>query len=178
MEFKPFQSIARLSREIVITEKIDGTNASITITEDGGFLTGSRSRWITPQDDNYGFSKWAHDNRKELMKLGVGTHYGEWWGKDIQRKYATEYKIFSLFNIKRWLNNPEKPLCCDVVPVLYLGDFDTNKILETMQLLQETGSMASRGFMKPEGIVIYHIKADILFKKTFKDDEKGKTYGH
>ena len=31
MEFKEFPKLARLSREIVITEKIDGTNASIFI---------------------------------------------------------------------------------------------------------------------------------------------------
>lgn len=44
MEFTSFPSISRLSREIVITEKIDGTNASIYIGENGEFLTGSRTR--------------------------------------------------------------------------------------------------------------------------------------
>ena len=34
-EFQPFPKIPRLSREIVITEKIDGTNAQILITDDG-----------------------------------------------------------------------------------------------------------------------------------------------
>lgn len=80
VEFREFPKIARLNRECLITEKIDGTNASILITEDGQFLTGSRTRWITPQDDNYGFSKWAHDHRDELMQLGPGHHFGEWWG--------------------------------------------------------------------------------------------------
>jgi hypothetical protein len=59
LEFQEFPKIARLSREIIITEKIDGTNAQILITEEGDFLIGSRTRWITPQDDNYGFAKWA-----------------------------------------------------------------------------------------------------------------------
>ena len=35
MEFEGFPKIARLSREIVVTEKIDGTNARVCITEDG-----------------------------------------------------------------------------------------------------------------------------------------------
>ena len=38
MEFIKFEKIARLNREIIITEKIDGTNAQICITEDGEFL--------------------------------------------------------------------------------------------------------------------------------------------
>lgn len=64
-EFKAFPSIARLSREMIVTEKLDGTNAQITITEDGKFLTGSRNRWITPEDDNFGFSAWAHKNKPD-----------------------------------------------------------------------------------------------------------------
>jgi hypothetical protein len=33
-EFREFSKMARLSREIIITEKIDGTNAQIFIGED------------------------------------------------------------------------------------------------------------------------------------------------
>lgn len=176
MEFKSFPSIGRLSRDIVITEKLDGTNASITITEDGQFLTGSRNRWITPQDDNYGFSKWAHGNKDELMKLGKGSHFGEWWGQGIQRKYGLTEKRFSLFNVGRW-NEENKPACCSIVPVLYIGDFDTRMIAHTMELMAENGSAAALGFMKPEGIVIYHKQANVLFKKTFENDDKGKSYG-
>ena len=78
MEFDKFTKIARFSREVIVTEKIDGTNAQIVITEDGEFFTGSRKRFITPEDDNFGFSKWAHEHKEELMQLGVGKHYGEW----------------------------------------------------------------------------------------------------
>ena len=58
-DFKPFPKMARLSREIIITEKLDGTNAQVFITEDGDLFAGSRTRWITPQDDNYGFARWV-----------------------------------------------------------------------------------------------------------------------
>lgn len=44
IEFKPMPKIGRLSRGCTATEKIDGTNASIYIGEDGEFLTGSRTR--------------------------------------------------------------------------------------------------------------------------------------
>lgn len=177
IEFKGFPSIARLSREVIITEKLDGTNASITITEDGQFLTGSRTRWITPQDDNYGFSKWAHANKDELMKLGVGSHFGEWWGQGIQRKYDMGEKVFSLFNVSRWGDDETRPSCCRVVPTLCIADFDIASIPNLMQSLAEHGSIAAPGFMKPEGIVIYHKHSGVLFKKTFEHDDKGKSYG-
>ena len=64
MEFKAMQKIPRLSRDCVITEKLDGTNASVLIGEAGEFFTGSRTRWITPEQDNYGFSAWAHAPRE------------------------------------------------------------------------------------------------------------------
>lgn len=35
IEFQPWPKIARLNREITITEKIDGTNAAVIITEEG-----------------------------------------------------------------------------------------------------------------------------------------------
>ena len=66
LEFQDFPKMARLSREIIITEKIDGTNAQILITENGDFLTGSRTRWITPQDDNFGFLKLFHHIQHDL----------------------------------------------------------------------------------------------------------------
>ena len=43
-----------------------------------------------------------------------------------------------------------------------------------MKTLAYGGSLAAPGFMKPEGVVIYHTAANIMFKKTFKNDEKGK----
>lgn len=174
-EFVPFRKIARLSREVVVTEKLDGTNASITITEDGQFLTGSRNRWITPQDDNYGFSRWAHENEEELRKLGVGTHYGEWWGQGIQRKYGLAEKRFSLFNVHRWNDDAVRPACCYVVPTLYMGVFNTPTIEACLYVtLGQFGSKAAPGFMQPEGIIIYHTHAGVYFKKTLEKDQEGK----
>lgn len=174
MDFEDFGKIARLSREIIITEKIDGTNAQICITEDGEFLTGSRQRWITPMDDNFGFSAWAHYNKDDLMKLGVGRHYGEWWGAGIQRKYGQTEKRFSLFNTSRWSTKESRPDCCDVVPVLASGKFDTQLIDIAIDDLSKMGSRAAPGFMNPEGVIIYHVQGNIYFKKTILKDEEWK----
>jgi hypothetical protein len=176
IDFLEFLKIARLSRECFITEKIDGTNATIYISEDlNEFLTGSKSRWITPQNDNAGFSRWAHEHKEELMQLGSGWHRGEWWGPGIQRGYGLRKKCFSLFNVARWSDPNIRPSCCECVPILYQGLFDTNEINKALKLLEEKGSLASPGFMRPEGIVIYHVAANMYFKKTIEKDEEPKS---
>jgi hypothetical protein len=172
-EFVGFPKIARLSRECVITEKIDGTNAQIFIGEDGEFLTGSRTRWITPENDNYGFARWAQEHREELLTLGPGRHFGEWWGQGIQRKYGLSEKRFSLFNTIRWSETPP-PACCHVVPILYRGVFSTAEVFCCLDLLANLGSRAAPGFMDPEGIVVYHLAGNVGFKKTIKGDEHHK----
>lgn len=181
MNFEGFPKIARLNRACVITEKLDGTNASIYIGENGEFLIGSRTRWITPEQDNFGFAKWATDNKDELLKLGVGHHFGEWWGQGIQRNYSMREKVFSLFNTSRWNDAELRPKCCSVVPTLYEGMFADHGVLKgikaSLSCLQEHGSMAAPGFMKPEGIIVWHEAARQLFKITLEKDEapKGKS---
>jgi hypothetical protein len=170
--FEPFPKIARLSRDIIVTEKIDGTNAQVFISEDGEVVAGSRNRWLTPEDDNFGFAAWVRDNKDSLLNLGPGRHFGEWWGAGIQRRYGLAEKRFSLFNVSRWA--VERPICCDVVPTLYVGHFDTAKIDSCLTLLALDGSRAAPGFMRPEGIVVFHTASGALFKKTIEGDEKPK----
>ena len=61
-EFRAFHKIPRLFRDVIITEKIDGTNACVVVTPDGTVLAQSRSRFITPEDDNFGFAAWVQAN--------------------------------------------------------------------------------------------------------------------
>lgn len=174
-EFLPFQKIPRLSRECVVTEKIDGTNGVILITEAAEIRAGSRTRWITPQDDNYGFAKWVEGNRSDLLRLGPGLHYGEWWGQGIQRNYSLCEKRFSLFNVSRWADDTVRPACCHVVPVLARDLFDAPALgLKALKQLRDEGSVAAPGFMNPEGIIIFHTAANLLFKKTIEKDEEWK----
>ncbi|RTL04109.1 MAG: hypothetical protein EKK62_17080 [Acidimicrobiia bacterium] len=168
--FVEFPSIARLARDVVVTEKLDGTNAQVHITEDGRMYAGSRTRWVTPLSDNFGFASWVQEHRDELMQLGPGSHFGEWWGQDIQRKYNIGERRFSLFNVTRWGDDAVRPACCHVVPTLYAGIFDTAQIEATLTLLGAAGSVAAPGFMNPEGVVVYHEKSRTLFKKTLGDD--------
>lgn len=175
IEFVPFPKMARLSREITITEKIDGTCSVVYIGEDGEFLVGSRTKWIDQSCDNHGFAKWAYAHKDELMKLGAGRHYGEFWGCGIQRGYNMKEKHFSLFNTTRWSDPNVRPSCCDVVPVLYQGMFDMQKVEECLEMLRRYGSKASPDFMKPEGIVVFHSASNMCFKKTLEKDEVPKS---
>jgi hypothetical protein len=222
--FVGFPKISRLNRDIVITEKIDGTNAAIGIAEvdvpvaspfdDCGekrlcVYAQSRTRILTPENDNFGFAAWVEKYRAELGAcLGPGLHFGEWWGAGIQRSYGKLGKWFSLLNVERWrvigagvsdaiLDLQDLGINIDVVPVLYRGpwcnvlgftDPETGEFLDepgnpreryapnfALDFLRRCGSQAASGFMKPEGIVIFHRASGTLLKATLVGDEKPKS---
>ena len=186
VDFVEFPKIARLAREIIVTEKIDGSNAVVYVGEDGQVLAGSRSQWIATRAkggaDNFGFATWVEAHANELRLLGPGRHYGEWWGSGIQRGYGLTKgeKRFSLFNVQRWseeLAEPQalpRPACCHVVPILYRGMFLTDEIERCLDRLKTGGSLASPGFRKPEGVVIFHPQGNVGIKKTIEKDAEWK----
>lgn len=177
--FMAFPKIARLNREIVVTEKLDGTNAQIEINDTGDEIVsaGSRNRYITPEMDNHGFARWVAANRDELLKLGPGRHYGEWWGSGIQHGYGLTKgeKRFSLFNVARWGDGETRPACCGVVPTLYRGMFSQAAIDEALERLRTQGSVAAPGWMKPEGLIVYHTASGTLYKVTLENDASPKS---
>ena len=190
--------IPRLNREMILTEKIDGTNAQVyvfnvnpsdhmkedfakkgwAILRDGwsrwAVVPASRNRYLTFQKDNFGFAEWVYDNCESLIGLGPGRHYGEYWGSGIQRTYGRRTKRFSLFNVSRYEHSCDRPACCDVVPKLYEGPFCQDTIDFAVDELRDYGSFAAPGFMDPEGIVVFHEAASQLFKITCEGDEKPK----
>ena len=179
-EFEAFPKIPRLRRGIVITEKIDGTNAAIGISEEGRVYAQSRKRIITPDEDNFGFARWVAENAESLHEiLGPGLHFGEWWGSGIQRGYGLTKgeKRFSLFNVSRWGDN------CDVedypglavVPLLYTGPYSDPAVDDVLATLHAQGSVASPGFDKPEGIIVYHSAARQMFKVLLENDDVPKS---
>jgi len=177
-EFREFQKIPRLNRPVIVTEKLDGTNACVVVGEDGQVSAQSRSRIITPAEDNYGFAKWVEVNRDALASLGVGYHYGEWWGCGIQRGYGLKEKRFSLFNASRWSDaSGLRPACCHVVPVIAEG-IGFGLVATALDLLRDTGSFAAPGFMKPEGVVAFHAQGRLLFKATIEKDDEPKGKGN
>lgn len=214
-DFRPFPKIPRYNRPVIVTEKIDGTNAQVCIEvlDDSEVIAdaiqsptviagignghalavvraGSRNRWLTLEDDNFGFAAWVRENAEELLALGPGRHFGEWWGKGIQRGYGLAERRFSLFNVQRWdapnnalflnaigvVNAEVPPLCCYVVPILGVGVFGPRmvNISDLLYDLMDYGSVAAPGFMDPEGVIVCHTAGNTLYKATCKDDDKPK----
>lgn len=204
IEFKAWPKTPRLFRDITITEKIDGTNACVVIqpeffdereddrwtsvkAQDGRWLkvgAQSRKRLVTPEDDNAGFAAWVWRNAFALVNvLPEGYHYGEWWGKGIQRGYGLDHKRFDLFNAHRYgkLLDAEslfEPRCLlpelGTVPVLYQGANSTGAIQDRLASLREYGSKAAPGFMQPEGVVVYHSASKQTYKALLEGDDKPK----
>ncbi len=179
LPFIEFPKIPRLRRGCVITEKIDGTNAQVHINADAtDLIAGSRNKWITPEADNYGFARWVAEHKTELLQLGPGSHFGEWWGAGIQRRYGIDHKRFSLFNVGRWKDS-DKPLpaCVGVVPTLYEGDFTDDAVSNALERLRHLGSAAAPGFMQPEGVVVFHVASRHLYKVLLENDGQAKGQG-
>ena len=146
-EFKGWPKIPRWGNEsYVITEKIDGTNGCIIITDMGDIFAQSRTRILdeTSAGDNHGFCKWVAGNKADLLRLGVGHHFGEWWGKEIQRNYGLKERRFSLFNVF----HDDIPECVSTVPVI------ESNLAKALERINRLGSIAAPGFMNPEGLIL------------------------
>lgn len=152
---------------MMISEKLDGTNASITIKDGEIVCVASKNRPITPgkNSDNYGFAQWVLDNHDELLKLGEGYHPGEWCGPKIQdNPYNLEKRTWFIFNTFRPADS--LPSCVKQVPLLYKGPFDMQCIQDVMNDLYHNKSSVTEGAI-PEGVCIYHCGMRETFKDTF-----------
>ncbi|MFG3244618.1 RNA ligase family protein [Streptomyces sp. NPDC048157] len=199
-QFVEWPKTRRLFRDIVITEKLDGTNSAVHISafdnhapkpypEDsytavvGGtryiVTAQSRKRIITPgkTTDNYNFAEWVYDNAADLVRiLGEGLHFGEWWGQGIQRRYGMGEKRFSLFNADRYQETNARvgTAIVESVPVMYRGTFNEGAVTAALNKLSRFGSVAAPGFMNPEGICVYHSQTRSVFKVTLDNNDAGK----
>ena len=114
----------------IASEKIHGTNASVCYSEELGFWVQSRSRIITPADDNEGCAKWAEGKKdvwigliKDLaeeyqvdLKKNIISVYFEWCGGRIYKsksavggmpKMAMIFQYFKVSEISK-----EHPMDC------------------------------------------------------------------
>ena len=146
------------------------------------FLVGAQSRsrllGATKQTDNMGFGRWVEANAANLVRaLGEGVHFGEWWGNGIQRGYGLPEgdKRFSLFNVHRYQKlldayEGEPIPGLGVVPVLDTYTFSTERTEKVLKELADTGSQAAPGFMRPEGIVVFHSQSRSVYKALLEND--------
>lgn len=201
IEFQSWPKTPRLFRDIVITEKVDGSNSAIIIKEyehddEGGTIAQvnvdgklysvgaqSRNRLIFPgkTTDNHGFARFVEENAEKLVELlGEGRHYGEWWGKGVQGRYHAQFKGFLLFNTEKhdglytWFHDTSiGDVLVEAMPVLYKGPYSEQKIRETLSELSTNGSVISP-FDPAEGIVVFHTQSRKVYKVTLDNNDKGK----
>uniref|UniRef100_A0AAU3I9M9 RNA ligase family protein n=1 Tax=Streptomyces sp. NBC_01393 TaxID=2903851 RepID=A0AAU3I9M9_9ACTN len=210
--YPKFRPIPRLHRRVVLTEKIHGSNGLIEVTLVDDFndphgigvvvihngehyvvRAGSRNRWLNPDDDNFGFARFVWENAQDLVKLGAGRHYGEWFGKGINSGYGLDEKRFALFNVAKWYDPRDTeinekflqtfpkaqpaPASVTVVPVISVidGKHLNYAVDDALNTLESEGSFIAPGFMDPEGVVVFHDAAGAYFKATLKNDEQPKS---
>jgi hypothetical protein len=119
----------------------------------------------------------VYDNAAILVPLlGEGLHFGEWWGRGIQRGYGLDERRFSLFNTDRHRDvyAPVGGVTVSAVPVLYHGVFREREVTGWLRYLAEFGSVAARGFPNPEGVCVFHTQSRTVFKATLDNNDAGK----
>lgn len=203
IEFQAWPKTPRLFRDIVITEKVDGTNSAIIIEKVDDPLANfdgviahvkvggawydigaqSRNRLILPgkTTDNHGFAQFVYENAEKLVELlGEGRHYGEWWGKGIQGRYNAQFKGFALFNTEKhdglytWFRDTSiGDVLVEAMPVLHKGPYSERMIREVLTELNTNGSVISP-FDPAEGIVVFHTQSRKVYKVTLDNNDKGK----
>lgn len=196
LEFQGWPKTPRFFRDIVITEKIDGTNAAIIVKQvteeeadtidahvsrdaDGQWWAvgaQSRKRVIKPGSDNFGFAAWVYSNAFALRRaLGEGYHYGEWWGSGIQRGYGLTKgeKRFTLFNVHRYKDVAEQSGgLIDTVPVLYSGPYSEDAVRNALIGLRNGGShVAPEWGGLPEGVIVFHSASGQVYKALLENDD-------
>lgn len=152
MNFKRYQHVEKIGNDevegilngtVYLFYKIDGTNAQVFLKDDGFTLGfGSRSREITPENDNAAFAKTFEDaNHKYeynvLLKL-LQSHptyivYGEWLVPHTLKTYDVnawqKFYIFDVFDTEsgKYLTYEEY---CELI-----NEFDVEKRLNIIPLL-------------------------------------------
>jgi hypothetical protein len=195
VDFKAYPKTHRIGTEqYTITEKVDGTNgvvyvhkakpADFRVGKDRSYVkAGSRSRWLEDDGskkwDNHGFGEWVMENERALIELPEGFHYGEWYGRGINRNYGLKDRRFMLFDYARYdkliTNNnilgdliETETVLADVVTYDYLSI----AIKLNSACLSVEGSVHVRGFSDPEGLIIRSKLRPAVYKYIIRKDEE------
>ena len=114
MEFEKYQHVCRygtvetegiLNGVCAITPKIDGTNASVWLNENGEICCGSRNRELEIVKDNAGFMNYVMSNLGEPIRRFLKDNptlrlYGEWLVPHSIKDYKDDaWKKFYVFDV-------------------------------------------------------------------------------
>lgn len=122
--------------------KLHGTNSGVRITKDG-VTAQSRTRDITPNDDNMGFAKWVEANKKCFENLrwmllnddDCIVVFGEWCGPGIMKGVAVNSipnRVFAVFSI---LDVKSGKMIVEPAKILGAFEFELDKISSDIKVL-------------------------------------------
>ncbi|WP_407708507.1 RNA ligase family protein [Bacillus altitudinis] len=178
MEQKKYTSIKRMGHSdtrgmfqqgdfIIITEKIDCSNASFTLDEKGELQAFSRNVQLDEQNNLNGFYQWVHENINPNDLASEYIYFGEWLGTPHKVHYPQYEKQFFLFDVWDKEFNRYVPfwevgweathLQLNLVPVFYDGAFISYEHIESF--VGKTALGGKIGDVKSgEGIVVKNYK--------------------
>lgn len=119
MEFKKYQHIERLGKpevegitdgECLVFSKLDGTNASLWLSENKGIAAGSRNREISDgKEDNHGFYSFIKNEpnkyRDFFLEYPYLRLYGEWLVSHTFKGYEeNSWREFYVFDVTSMIN--------------------------------------------------------------------------
>lgn len=112
MEFTKYMHLERIGTNEVegiengltyVFPKLDGTNASVWINDEGMVQAGSRNRHLSLEADNAGFLAWVIDQshiKEYLNKYPHHTLYGEWLVPHSLKTYRDDaWRRFYVFDV-------------------------------------------------------------------------------
>lgn len=112
MQFERYQHIEQLGRDAVdgilngtvyIFDKLDGSNVSVYLNDDGKIEVASRNKILTPDDDLHGVCKYVLSQTKfeKLLKTYPTLRlFGEWLTPHIVRNYKDDaWKKLYIFDV-------------------------------------------------------------------------------
>lgn len=171
---KSFPKIPRLEDiEMRITEKLDGTNAVIYVSDDKldpskdtfQMRFGSRNRWCGDYDDNQEFYSFCMENIEYLKRLPPGYHYGEFIGPKIQgNRYELQEKQLYLFDTRLSEMFTDTTLI-NTIPVL-LKSTGLHCIQDILDYYQDMNSRLNPK-AKAEGVILFIPKLNQRIKIIF-----------
>lgn len=163
-----------------IFPKIDGTNGSVWLGEDGGLKAGSRNRQLSSSEDNAGFWAAIHSDAytNVLAFLQDNSHlrlYGEWLVPHTLKTYRTDaWRKFYVFDVfseysEKYLSYDHYSKLLDEYDIEYIHPLCIIKnphVEKLIQLLDSNTYLLEDGKGFGEGIVIKNYDFKNRFGRT------------
>lgn len=148
--------------DIVIQEKIDGSNASFIYDDTSdSIIAFSRNYMLDSENSLRGFWEWTQTLDKELLKSVIGTKlkvFGEWLTKHTVSYPEDKYNRFYCFDVwdidnNCWLSQDESMKIAELLGLTYVPVFYTGKFTKWSDINAFIGR-TDLGGEEGEGIVV------------------------